>query len=62
MIGTKILGHLPLDTQLSVMCDCGAIEEYRNKELESITDNVLTVLSVGDSVSIDEILKEKHSL
>jgi Mrp family chromosome partitioning ATPase len=51
MIGTQILGHLPLDTQLSVMCDCGAIEDYRNKELESITDKVIDFISTGEKVS-----------
>jgi len=51
IIGTPILGHLPLDTLLSVLCDCGTIEDYRNEELESITDKVIDFISTGETVS-----------
>lgn len=61
LIGTQILGHLPLDTQLSVMCDCGDIEDYRNNEFERITNKVIAVLSEDESVSTEEIHKEKYS-
>jgi Mrp family chromosome partitioning ATPase len=45
MIGTPMLGHLPLDTLLSILCDCGTIEDYRNDELEKITDKVIEYVS-----------------
>jgi len=51
MIGTPILGHLPLDTLLSVLCDCGTIEDYHNEELERITDKVIDFVSTKEKVS-----------
>jgi Mrp family chromosome partitioning ATPase len=41
MIGIPVLGHLPLDTLVSVLCDCGTIEDYRNNEFERITDQII---------------------
>lgn len=40
-IGTQLLGHLPLDPQLSTLCDEGAIEAYHSEVFESITDDVI---------------------
>ena len=40
-IGTKLLGHLPLDPQLSILCDEGAIEAYHSPAFEEITDRVV---------------------
>ena len=51
MIGIPMLGHLPLDTLLSVLCDCGTIEDYRNEELVSITDEVIGFVSTEEKVS-----------
>jgi len=51
MIATPMLGHLPLDTLLSVLCDCGTIEDYRNDELERITDKVIEYVSEKEKVS-----------
>jgi hypothetical protein len=55
MIGIPMLGNLPLDTLLSVLCDCGTIEDYRNEELERITDKVIDFLSIEKKVSLDAI-------
>jgi len=54
MIGIPMLGHLPLDTQLSVLCDCGTIEDYRNEELERITNKVINFISKGEAVSTED--------
>jgi Mrp family chromosome partitioning ATPase len=51
MIGTPMLGHIPLDTLLSVLCDCGTIEDYHNEELERITDKVIDFVSIKVKVS-----------
>lgn len=45
MIGTPILGRLPLDTLLTVLCDCGTIEDYHSNELENITSQVIKYVS-----------------
>ena len=55
LIGIPIIGHLPLDPLLSVLCDCGTIEDYRNEELERITDEVINFLSKEEKVSLDVI-------
>ena len=39
--GVPILGSLPLDPELAVMCDQGRAEDYLNEEFERITDKVL---------------------
>ena len=51
MIGTPMLGHIPLDTLLSVLCDCGTIEDYHNEELERITDKVIDFVSTEENLS-----------
>jgi Mrp family chromosome partitioning ATPase len=50
MIGTPMLGHLPLDTLLSILCDCGTIEDYRNDDLENIADKVIEYVSEKEKV------------
>jgi Mrp family chromosome partitioning ATPase len=40
-MGTRLLGQLPLDPQLSILCDEGAIEAYHNSAFEQITDRVV---------------------
>jgi Mrp family chromosome partitioning ATPase len=54
-IGIPILGQIPLDTHLSVLCDYGSIEDYRSVEVDSITDQVIEFISPAEklpSVSI----------
>jgi Mrp family chromosome partitioning ATPase len=41
MIGTTLIGRIPIDTQLSVLCDKGAIEEYRSVEFEEVVNKVV---------------------
>jgi Mrp family chromosome partitioning ATPase len=36
-----MLGSLPLDPQLAVMCDQGQVEDYQSEDFESITDKVI---------------------
>jgi Mrp family chromosome partitioning ATPase len=36
-----LLGQLPLDPRLAILCDAGRIEEYRNPDFESILSNIL---------------------
>lgn len=50
MIGIPVLGHLPLDTLVSVLCDCGTIEDYRNNEFERITDQIIEYVSEEEKV------------
>jgi Mrp family chromosome partitioning ATPase len=49
-IGIPMLGRIPLDTKLSMLCDVGMIEDYRSEDFESFTDKVLE----RGLVSIDE--------
>ena len=56
MIGTPILGHLLPDTLLSVLCDCGTIKDYRNEELERVTDKVTDFISTGETVSTEVVI------
>lgn len=39
-LGTRLLGSLPLDPQLSTLCDAGGIEAFRSKAVERIVDRV----------------------
>lgn len=55
MIGTPMLGHLPLDTLLSVLCDCGTIEDYHNEEIERITDKVIDFITTGEKLSSEPV-------
>ena len=50
-IGIPILGQIPLDTQLSVLCDSGSIEDYCSEELDSITDQVIEFISPTEKFS-----------
>lgn len=49
-IGTELLGHLPLDPELAVLCDAGLIEDYRCGEFNDIVNGVLK--STGSSTSV----------
>ena len=41
MIGAPMLGHLPIDPQLAVLCDKGAIEDYSSETFEEIAESVV---------------------
>ncbi|MEJ2596750.1 MAG: Mrp/NBP35 family ATP-binding protein [Anaerolineales bacterium] len=47
-IGTSLLGHLPLDPQLSILCDEGAIEAYHSPAFEQITDRVVEFAPISE--------------
>ena len=47
-IGTRLLGHLPLDPQLSILCDEGAIEAYHSPAFEQITDRVVELAPIRE--------------
>jgi Mrp family chromosome partitioning ATPase len=47
-IGTRLLGHLPLDPQFSTLCDQGAIEMYHSQIFENITDRVLELTQIRE--------------
>ncbi len=51
MIGIPMLGNLPLDTLLSVLCDCGTIEDYQNAEIEHIADKVIEFITTMEKKS-----------
>jgi Mrp family chromosome partitioning ATPase len=42
--GVGLLGRIPLDPRLAVMCDAGRIEEYREAEFENVVDQVLQLM------------------
>lgn len=39
-IGTRLLGHIPLDAELATLCDAGRIEAYSSNEFDEIMYNV----------------------
>ena len=41
LIGCDLLGHLPLDPELAILCDAGEIEEYRSEAFEAVVEKVL---------------------
>jgi Mrp family chromosome partitioning ATPase len=47
-IGTRMLGNLPLDPQLSTLCDAGEIEAYHNEAFEQIVDRVIELAPIGE--------------
>jgi Mrp family chromosome partitioning ATPase len=47
-IGTRLLGHLPLDPQLSILSDEGAIEAYHSPTFEQITDRVIEFAPISE--------------
>jgi Mrp family chromosome partitioning ATPase len=47
-IGTRLLGHIPFDPQLSILCDEGAIETYHSSEFEQITDRVVEIAPIRE--------------
>jgi Mrp family chromosome partitioning ATPase len=48
LIGTRLLGNLPIDPQLSTLCDEGAIEVYRSTAFEQITDRVVGLAPIRE--------------
>lgn len=46
LIGSELLGRLPLDPSLAVRCDAGEIEDYHNDAFEAVVDQVIQRLPV----------------
>jgi Mrp family chromosome partitioning ATPase len=44
IIGAPMLGHLPIDPQLAVLCDKGAIEDYSSETFEGIAEEVIRII------------------
>jgi Mrp family chromosome partitioning ATPase len=54
LIGTRLLGNLPLDPQLSTLCDEGAIETYHSTTFEQITDQVVELAPIRELKQLAE--------
>jgi Mrp family chromosome partitioning ATPase len=50
LIDTKILGHIPIDPELTVLCDEGSIEVYLNDEFEALTSRVIEFVAAKESL------------
>ena len=57
-IGTRLLGYLPLDPQLSILCDEGAIEAYHSPEFEQITDRVVEFAPIRELEPLPKLERE----
>lgn len=55
MIGTPLLGHMPLDTHLSFLCDFGSIEDYQSEAFDRITDLVIESVSNKEESVAEEV-------
>lgn len=44
LIGSSLLGHLPLDPSLAMLCDAGEIEDYHSDAFEAVVDKVIQYL------------------
>lgn len=44
-VGIPLLGRIPLDTELSILCDGGSIENYRSDSFDGIVDQVIGFVS-----------------
>lgn len=47
LIGSTILGHLPLDPALAMLCDAGEIEDYHSDDFEAVVDKVIQYLPLA---------------
>jgi Mrp family chromosome partitioning ATPase len=47
LIGSSLLGHLPLDPSLAMLCDAGKIEDYHSDAFEVVVDTVVQHLPLA---------------
>lgn len=47
-IGTTVLGRIPLDTELAILCDTGAVEEYHSDNFETVVSSVIRFMVVRE--------------
>ena len=52
-----MLKHIPLEAELAIMCDDGAIEDYTSKAFEAAVEEVLHLLPDG----VSEVPGSHHS-
>jgi Mrp family chromosome partitioning ATPase len=50
-IGTNLLGRVPLDTDLAVLCDSGRIEDYHCEAFDAVVSQVLQAMPTRGSAS-----------
>jgi Mrp family chromosome partitioning ATPase len=51
LIGTHLLGRIPLTPELAVLCDRGEIETYLSNEFEVLTEKVIGVITSKEDLS-----------
>ena len=51
LIGTQLLGRIPLTPELAVLCDKGEIEGYISDEFEALTEKVIGVMTSKEDLS-----------
>ncbi len=51
IIGTSLLGRIPLAAELSILCDKGEIESYRSDTFEALTDKVIESMASIEKAS-----------
>ena len=51
IIGTQLLGRIPLTPELAVLCDKGEIEGYISDEFEALTEKVIGVIDSKEDLS-----------
>jgi Mrp family chromosome partitioning ATPase len=49
-IGTDLLGHLPLDSRISTLCDKGEIESYFSDDFEGIVNHLVKRIPIKERV------------
>jgi Mrp family chromosome partitioning ATPase len=54
-IGTSILGQIALDSELSILCDRGEIEEYHSDAFEIIAESVVQRTATLDFMPTDKV-------
>ena len=47
-ISIPLIGRVPLDTNLSILCDKGSIEDYQHDVIESVTNQVIKFVSQNE--------------
>jgi Mrp family chromosome partitioning ATPase len=50
LIDTKILGHIPIDPELTILCDEGSIEIYLSDEFEALAGTVIESVPAKESL------------
>jgi len=54
LIGTPLLGRLPLDPELAKLCDSGQIEDYRGEAFADVAERVVALMPEGKAKPVFE--------